>query len=70
MPSLEMRLLPSRALNLLLIIASVVSVGCASAGRTWSASHSQPSTSLAAWSFPDTGKRSKAFDRARRSSSP
>ncbi len=36
MPNLEMRLLPSRASILLSIIASVVSVGCASAGRTWS----------------------------------
>jgi hypothetical protein len=36
MPSLEMRLLANRTSVLLLIIASSVSVGCASAGRTWS----------------------------------
>jgi hypothetical protein len=43
MPHLEMRLLPSRASTLLLIIASVVGVGCASAGRTCS-SLAQPAS--------------------------
>ena len=37
MPSLEMRPLPCRTSIQLLIIASLLSVGCASAGRTWSA---------------------------------
>src|SRR6266498_2352317 len=36
MPSLEMRRLASRTSILLLIIATLFSVGCASAGRTWS----------------------------------
>ena len=35
MPSLEMRPLPSRTSIPLLIVASLFSAGCASAGRTW-----------------------------------
>ena len=70
MPSLEMRPGTRRGSLLLLIIASLFSVGCASAGRAWS-SLAQPTPPISrSRVIPGNGEWLKPSYQARRSLSP